>query len=200
MGAVYAADHDICCHIRYHEMVKTALVLSAGGMFGAYQAGVWKALEPVLRPDVVLGCSAGSINGWAIASGISGAGTHSTVAGPALRQADDAAPAGAAMARLFRSRSDRGDGPGIDRDLHAPGAVCLVGHPPAPIAPRTGQHARHHVAAYRGSCAIPVAFPPVRVGSRSYCDGGLLSVIPTWAVPQFGVERAIAVNVLPSCR
>src|ERR1035438_10467191 len=39
-------------------------------MFGAYQAGVWKALQPVFRPDVVIGCSVGSINGWAIASGI----------------------------------------------------------------------------------------------------------------------------------
>src|ERR1035441_9044663 len=41
-------------------------------MFGAYQAGVWKALQPVFRPDVVIGCSVGSINGWAIASGIPG--------------------------------------------------------------------------------------------------------------------------------
>ena len=50
-------------------MVTTALVLSAGGMFGAYQAGAWKALAPVLQPDLVVGTSAGSLNGWAIAGG-----------------------------------------------------------------------------------------------------------------------------------
>ena len=49
------------------EDVKTALVLSAGGMFGAYQAGVWQALSPVFRPDMVIGCSVGSINGALIA-------------------------------------------------------------------------------------------------------------------------------------
>ena len=48
-------------------MVTTALVLSAGGMFGAYQAGAWKALAPELSPDLVVGTSAGSLNGWAIA-------------------------------------------------------------------------------------------------------------------------------------
>src|SRR5438552_380655 len=52
-------------------MVTTALVLSAGGMFGAYQAGAWKALAPVFTPDLVVGASAGSLNGWAIAGGCS---------------------------------------------------------------------------------------------------------------------------------
>ena len=31
-------------------MAKTALVLSAGGSFGAYQVGVWKVLEQILQP------------------------------------------------------------------------------------------------------------------------------------------------------
>src|ERR1051326_4581156 len=50
-------------------MVAVALVLSAGGMFGAYQAGAWKALAPVFKPELVVGTSAGSLNGWAIAGG-----------------------------------------------------------------------------------------------------------------------------------
>ena len=49
----------------------SALVLSAGGMFGAYQAGVWKSLARVFQPDLVVGTSAGSLNGWAIAGGCS---------------------------------------------------------------------------------------------------------------------------------
>ena len=47
---------------------KTALVLSAGGMFGAYQAGAWQVLEELFSPDLVIGASVGSLNGWVIAS------------------------------------------------------------------------------------------------------------------------------------
>jgi predicted acylesterase/phospholipase RssA len=47
----------------------TALVLSAGGMYGAYQAGAWKALADVFHPDLVVGASIGAITGWAIAGG-----------------------------------------------------------------------------------------------------------------------------------
>src|ERR1700690_125592 len=49
--------------------VKTALVLSAGGMFGAYQAGAWGELSARFQPDMVVGASAGALNGWAIAGG-----------------------------------------------------------------------------------------------------------------------------------
>src|SRR5277367_6301153 len=46
-----------------------ALVLSAGGMYGAYQAGAWRALADVFQPDLVVGASIGALNGWAIAGG-----------------------------------------------------------------------------------------------------------------------------------
>src|SRR5829696_2656124 len=53
------------------SQMKTALVLSGGGMFGAYQAGVWKALAPRFQPDIVVGASVGALNGWLIACGAS---------------------------------------------------------------------------------------------------------------------------------
>src|SRR5262245_61644149 len=52
----------------------TALVLSGGGLFGAYQAGAWRALERVIRPDLIVGASVGALNGWCIASGLSADG------------------------------------------------------------------------------------------------------------------------------
>src|ERR1039458_9129711 len=48
-----------------------ALVLSAGGMFGAYQAGAWNVLSQRFQPDMVVGTSVGALNGWAIAGGCS---------------------------------------------------------------------------------------------------------------------------------
>src|ERR1700692_2181710 len=53
-------------------MAKTALVLSGGGMFGAYQAGAWKALSRVVKPDIVVGASVGALNGLLIAAGLTG--------------------------------------------------------------------------------------------------------------------------------
>jgi len=44
--------------------MKTALVLSGGGVRGSYQIGVWKALEELnVKCDIVTGTSIGSING-----------------------------------------------------------------------------------------------------------------------------------------
>ena len=44
--------------------MKTALVLSGGGARGAYELGVWKALEKLnIKCDIVTGASIGSMNG-----------------------------------------------------------------------------------------------------------------------------------------
>ncbi|HZL57950.1 MAG TPA: patatin-like phospholipase family protein [Bryobacteraceae bacterium] len=48
---------------------KTALVLSAGGMFGAYRAGARQAIAERFQPDIAIGASVGALNGWLIASG-----------------------------------------------------------------------------------------------------------------------------------
>ena len=43
---------------------KIALVLSGGGSRGAYQCGVWQALEELgIKIDIVVGVSVGAING-----------------------------------------------------------------------------------------------------------------------------------------
>ena len=41
----------------------TALVLSAGGMYGAYQAGAWRVLAERFQPDLIVGASIGAVNG-----------------------------------------------------------------------------------------------------------------------------------------
>lgn len=51
-------------------MKKTALVLSGGGSRGAYEIGVWKALNELdIKIDMVFGTSVGSINGALITQG-----------------------------------------------------------------------------------------------------------------------------------
>lgn len=178
--------------------MKTALVLSAGGMFGAYQAGVWKALQPVFRPDVVIGCSVGSINGWAMAAGISGDELISVWLDPRC-------------ATLMTPRVPRRPWRGWfdPRPLHemvqeltstytpqVPFALAVTRLPQLRVELlQTPNITWRHVVA---SCAIPFGYPPVRIDGQRYCDGGLLSLMPVWAAPRFGVDCAIAVNVLPS--
>jgi len=174
------------------------LVLSAGGMFGAYQAGVWKALETVFQPDAVVGCSIGSINGWAIASGIPADELIRTWLDP--RSATLMAARGAW--RPWRALFDPGPLREMIQELAArytprvPFAVAVTRLPQLRLEiVQTPKLTWRHVLA---SCAVPVGYPPVRIDGHLYCDGGLLNVMPVWAAQQMGVGRAIAVNVLPS--
>src|SRR5213593_4065651 len=50
-------------------MMINALVLSAGGLWAAWEVGAWKVLRERFQPDLIVGASAGAWNGWAIASG-----------------------------------------------------------------------------------------------------------------------------------
>lgn len=49
----------------------------------------------------------------------------------------------------------------------------------------------------RATCAIPCAFPPVRIGGKLYVDGGLLAAVPLWAAVAMGATSAVVINALP---
>jgi NTE family protein len=177
--------------------VKTALVLSAGGMFGAYQAGVWTVLDRIFRPDVVIGCSVGTINGWSIASGVSGdelvrtwldqrASTLMRVRHPVRpgRALFDPAPLTEMVQELTSAYTPQ-----------VPFALAVTRVPRLRLELfQTPDIAWPHIMA---SCAVPVAYPSVCIDGQSYCDGGLLSILPLWAAQRMGADRVIAVNVLP---
>ena len=56
---------------------RTAFVLSGGGNLGALQVGMLRALaEADVVPDVVVGCSVGSLNGAAYAGAPTSAGVR----------------------------------------------------------------------------------------------------------------------------
>lgn len=176
---------------------RTALVLSAGAMFGAYQAGVWQALASRFTPDVVIGASVGSLNGWAIAGGM----TPDALADRWLHLQP------AASLRLRWPRTPR-DGyleaaylAEWVRELHTGlqprcgyGAVLTRLRPFRPELFTTPDITWQHLA---GSCAMPFLYPHYRLGGATYTDGGLLEALPLWAAARMGCERVIAVDLLP---
>ena len=163
----------------------TALVLSAGGMFAAWEAGVWKSLSHRFKPDMIVGASAGAWNGWAIAGGCS--------AGDLIQEWMDSATA---RIGLFRAEAlhQRARELSSRYQPRIPFGLTMVEVPRLRARlVRDSEITWRHLAA---TCTIPFGFPPVRIQGRRYVDGGLLGALPLWAAQQMGATRAIAVNAL----
>jgi predicted acylesterase/phospholipase RssA len=175
-------------------MSGTALVLSGGGMFGAYQAGAWKALSRRISPQIVVGASVGALNGWLIASGMTAdelienwldpaAGRLMTYARPRFRWGGLFDP------QLLRDRAKHL----VDHYTPRVGYGAVLVQLPwlRPTLIRNAEVTWRHLVA---SCSPPFGFPPVRIDGAVYCDGGLLEATPVWAAAAMGATRVIAVN------
>lgn len=176
---------------------RTALVLSSGGLFGAYQAGAWRYLaETDFRPDIIVGASVGALNGWAIAGGCGAIDlaemwldeTRSNV-----------------LRRLKR--------PGLRSGLFEPEPLSSLTsgiYATYPFSPNFGlvvvqlpflkSHlirgssitARHLLA----TASIPLAMPSVSIGGKVFTDGGLLEDVPLWAAVEMGATKIIAIDAM----
>ena len=172
------------------------LVLSAGGMYGAYQAGAWRALANVFQPDLIVGASIGALNGWAIAGGCDpdelierwlnlGSGRYrwkrpATIFGGFL----DTAPLQTVIREMYESFELK-----IDFALVATDLLKL-----RPRVFRSSEIGWEHLVA---TTAIVGLFDQVRIDGRLYSDGGLLSAVPLWAAAELGATRAVVIDVLP---
>jgi NTE family protein len=163
----------------------TALVFSAGGMWGAWQVGAWSALRESLRPDIIVGASAGAWNGLAVAGGV----TPDELAREWLDQS---------MANVMRERPHR---------MYEKAREICERYPTRTAfgltmveVPSLRLHiVREHEITWRhlaASGSIPCVFPPVNIDGRRYVDGGFRGGVPLWAAEQLGATRAIALNVL----
>jgi predicted acylesterase/phospholipase RssA len=173
-----------------------ALVLSAGGMFGAWQAGAWTALERIFQPDLVVGASVGALNGWLIACGCPPAEledrwrtldafTHFRWRIPPAPLEGFVDPRG--VEELIRSLFE-------GREARLPFGV--VATELATLRPRLFQREQitwRHLAA---SCAVLGVLPQYRLDGRRFSDGGLLGSLPLWAAVEMGADRIVAIQVL----
>jgi predicted acylesterase/phospholipase RssA len=154
-------------------------------MFGAWQAGAWRTCADVFQPDLVVGASIGSLNGYALASGWSAAElcgwwlqsprppiTHSFKDLPEITRALVAA-----------------------RPLQLPFAAVLVNA--LRMRPRTFFDAEVTARHLLASCAVPGVVAPQYIDGAWYVDGGLLNPLPVWAAVEWGATRILALNALP---
>jgi NTE family protein len=163
----------------------TALVLSAGGMWAAWEVGAWRALRERLRPDLIVGASAGAWNGIAIAAGFSPE--------ELAREWLDGS-----MARIMRERPhcmyEKARQICERCPPRDPFALTMVEVPSLRLRiVREREITWRHLAA---SGSIPCVFPPVEIDGRRYVDGGFRGGLPLWAAEELGATRAIALNVL----
>ena len=186
--------------------MQTAFVLGGGGILGAHEVGMLRALsEAGIRPDLVVGTSVGAINGALVAADPAGAAAR--LAG--LWQGDDLREAFSEsvwgrLARLARSgthlhaieplqRMLEGALPGKDfADLELP-FHCVA----ASIERARARwfSAGPLVPAVLASCAVPGLLPPVEVDGEHYFDGGLVDSIPVGRAISLGARTVYVLHV-----
>ena len=184
----------------------TAFVLGGGGLLGAHEVGMLRALaEAGVRPDVVIGTSVGALNGAFVAADplASASRLEELWSGAALQQAFSETLWGRA-ARLARSGTHL-HSPEPLRDLLAgllPGTDFAELSLPFHCVAASIEHARACwfssgpvVPAVLASCAVPGLLPPVEIGGEHYFDGGLVDSIPVGRAVALGASTIYVLHV-----
>ncbi|MCB0979681.1 MAG: patatin-like phospholipase family protein [Ilumatobacteraceae bacterium] len=177
---------------------QVAFVLGGGGKWGAVEVGMLRALvERGIRPDVVLGCSIGAINGAWFAADPTAAGVDAMQAFWQHQASSVIADAG----WMDRVRSVVGRKPSLFESASLRDALAVAlpaGSFEALTVPfqcvaaciddasETWFTEGPLVEALVASSAIPGLLPPAEVAGRHYYDGGLVNSIP--------LDRAVALG------
>lgn len=180
---------------------KVAFVLGGGGVLGAVQVGMLRAvLERGIRPDLVVGTSIGAINGAIVAAdpdrcidrldhawtsrdarvlttglGVRPGRAHVMSRGPLVRLLEGALP----RVRTFA-------------DLEVGFRCC------AASIERAAEHWFADgplVPAVLASAALPGVFPAVRIGDEHFVDGGIVNSIPISEAAAAGATEIYVMQV-----
>ena len=179
------------------KVPKLGLALGGGAARGFAHIGVIQVLEENgIKPDMVVGTSAGSVVAAFYASGKTGAQLQWLADSMDESQLTDwTVPfmsrgmlSGEALGRYVNSQLN---GAKIE-DLKMPlGIVATDLQTGDGILFRRGDIA----TAVRASSAVPSAFEPVRIGNREFVDGGLVSPVPVRQAREMGANVVIAVDI-----
>jgi len=187
-------------------MGKTAFVFGGGGMLGASEVGMLRAvMEAGHRPDLVLGTSVGAINGAVLAAEPTldcvgelmttweSLGGRELFSGP-LQRLRVAASTGTHLHSIepLRALLERRLGPIGIEDLAVPFQCCAASIERAAETWFTEGPVATAVAA---SCAVPGLFGPVQIGGEHFLDGGLVNSLPVGRAVALGATEIFVLHV-----
>jgi NTE family protein len=188
-------------------VVNNAFVLGGGGLLGAAEAGMARALlEAGVTPDLICGTSIGAINGAALAADPTPRGARELLS--TWRElADDAVLGGSLVGRfveLVRSGTSLHDTAELRRRLAERLPVRTFAELTVPFqcVAASIERAREHwfdsgdlIDAVLASCALPGVFPPVAVDGEHFFDGGLVNSVPLGRAVQHGADTVWVLHV-----
>jgi NTE family protein len=190
-----------------NPMVETAFVLGGGGVLGAVEVGMLRALfRAGHRPDLVIGTSIGAVNGVLVAAEPDESVTERLVR---LWTSPEAAEVyGDSIARQVRRFAAR-------THLHSPeplrrllgrelGPVSSFGELKVPFrccAASIERAAEHWftegplVDAVLASASVPGLLPPAEIDGEHFVDGGIVNSIPIGEAVRLGARRVFVLQV-----
>jgi len=189
--------------------VTTAFVLGGGGVLGAVEVGMLRALfERDLTPDLVLGTSIGAFNGALVASQPElavverltelwrsvGSARDAGYGDRPLRSVRRAVSSGTHLwsAEPLRLRLEQLLGDRTFEELPVTFQVC------AASIERSAEHwftTGRVVDAVVASGAVPGLLPPAKVGNEHYLDGGIVNSVPLGRAVSLGATRVFVLQV-----
>ena len=174
---------------------RIGLALGGGAARGFAHIGVIQVLEEAgIKPQLVVGTSAGSLVAALYASGKSGNELAALAQGMDESALTDwSFPGrglikGELLAKYVRAQTG---GVNIEQTRMPLGIVATDLADGQPILFQRGDIG----AAVRASSAVPAVFQPVKMGGREYVDGGLVSPVPVRFAREMGAEMVIAVDI-----
>ena len=184
----------------------TAFVLGGGGLLGAHEVGMLRALaEADVKPDLVVGTSIGALNGVLVAADPAGAADRLSRMwqGEELRLAFSEKFWGRAV-RLVRSGTHLHSFESLRQVLAAalPGPDFADLKLPFQCVAASIENASARwfsggpvVPAVMASCAVPGLLPPVEIDGAHYFDGGLVDSIPVGRAVMLGASTVYVLQV-----
>ncbi|WP_062309975.1 patatin-like phospholipase family protein [Polynucleobacter sinensis] len=187
------------CSVFSSRKPVVGLVLGAGAARGFAHVGVIKALEAQgIRPDIVVGSSAGSVIAALLASGATGNELNRLALNlDEATIADWGLPFAGRFGGLIKGDALQNM---INREVQNKtieqmriplGIVATELQSGKGVLFRSGNTGM----AVRASCSVPGVFQPAVISGKEYVDGGLVAPVPASYARQMGATLVIAVNI-----
>lgn len=199
LGALIGGSSLGGCSLMTSRKPVIGLVLGAGAARGFAHVGVIKALEAQgIRPDIVVGSSAGSVIAALLASGASGNDLNRLALNlDEATIADWGLPFAGRFGGLIKGDALQNmvnrevQNKSIEQMRIPLGIVATELQSGKGILFRSGNTG----LAVRASCSVPGVFQPAVISGKEYVDGGLVAPVPVSYARQMGATLVIAVNI-----